>query len=142
MRNPHSSSKSGKISDHRDDKCPTSESILCNDLQNMAARKGTGRKQLRILEMIKDSSHFAHKMATQNLGKKQKEVLDALRFFPDATNMEIAAHLKWPINRVTPRMRELRKQDLVLQAGRRTCKVTGGRAQAWMAKHPVLSLPK
>jgi hypothetical protein len=33
---------------------------------------------------------------------------------------------------------ELRKQGLVLEAGRRTCKVTGGTAWAWKAKHPVL----
>jgi hypothetical protein len=65
-------------------------------------------------------------------------VLDALRFFPDATNAEIAAHLAWPINRVTPRMLELRKMGLVLQSCRRDCKATGGTAWARKAKHPVL----
>lgn len=88
--------------------------------------------------MIQDTSLFAYSVATQNLGNKQKEVLDALRYFPDATNAEISAHLKWPINRVTPRMGELRKEGLVLEAGCRTCKVTGGTAYAWRAKHPVL----
>jgi predicted transcriptional regulator len=88
--------------------------------------------------MIQDTSLFAYSVATQNLGAKQKEVLDALRFFPDATNAEIAAHLKWPINRITPRMGELRKMGLVLDAGKRTCKVTGSTAHAWRAKHSVL----
>jgi hypothetical protein len=88
--------------------------------------------------MIQDTSLFAYSVATQNLGAKQKQVLDALRFFPDATNAEIAAHLSWAINRVTPRMGELRKQELVLWAGKRTCKVTGGTAHCWRAKHPVL----
>jgi len=88
--------------------------------------------------MIQDTSLHAYALATQNLGKKQKEVLDALRFFPDATNAEIGARLGWPINRVTPRMGELRAQGLVLEAGRRTCKATGGTAHAWVAKHPVL----
>jgi hypothetical protein len=88
--------------------------------------------------MIQDTSLWAYAQATQSLGKKQKEVLDALRYFPDATNAEIAGHLKWPINRVTPRMGELRKQALVLEAGRRVCKVTGSTAHAWKAKHPVL----
>ena len=46
--------------------------------------------------MIQDTSLFAYSVATQDLGAKQKEVLDALRFFPDATNAEIAAHLGWP----------------------------------------------
>jgi hypothetical protein len=85
-----------------------------------------------------DTSLHAYALATQNLGKKQKEVLDTLRFFPDATNAEIAARLRWSINRVTPRMGELRTQGLVLEAGKRTCKVTGGTAHAWKAKHPVL----
>jgi DNA-binding MarR family transcriptional regulator len=80
--------------------------------------------------MIQDTSLHAYALATQNLGAKQKQVLDALRFFPDATNAEIAARLGWPINRVTPRMKELREQGLVLEAGRPTCKVTGGTAHA------------
>lgn len=87
---------------------------------------------------IQDTSIWAYAHATQNLGAKQKQVLDALRFFPDATNTEIAAHLKWPINRITPRIGELRKMGLVLDAGRRPCKVTGSTAHAWRAKHPVL----
>jgi hypothetical protein len=85
-----------------------------------------------------DTSLWAYSIATQHLGAKQKAVLDALRFFPDATNAEIAQRLGWPVNRVTPRMLELRKMGLVLQSTRRTCKVTGGTAWAWKAKHPVL----
>jgi hypothetical protein len=88
--------------------------------------------------MIQDTSLHAYALATQQLGIKQKEVLDTLRYFPDATNAEIGARLGWPINRVTPRMNELRKQGLVLQGGKRKCKVTGSTAYAWKAKYPVL----
>jgi hypothetical protein len=88
--------------------------------------------------MIQDTSLWAYNLATQNLGKKQKEVLDALRFFPDATNAELAARLNWPVNRITPRCLELRKMGLILDAGKRTCRVTGSTAHAWRAKHPVL----
>jgi hypothetical protein len=88
--------------------------------------------------MIQDTSLWAYARATQNLGAKQKQVLDALRVFPDATNAELAARLGWAVNRVTPRMFELRKMELVLQSVRRTCKATGGTAWAWKAKHPVL----
>ncbi len=88
--------------------------------------------------MIQDTSLHAYALATQNLGAKQKQVLDALRFFPDATNAEIATHLAWPINRVTPRMGELRTMGLVLESCRRRCRVTGSMAYAWRAKHPVL----
>lgn len=85
-----------------------------------------------------DTSLHAYALASQHLGKTQKAVLDALRFFPDATNAEIADYMDWPVNRITPRMGELRKQGLVLDAGRRRCKVTGSTAHAWRAKHPVL----
>jgi hypothetical protein len=88
--------------------------------------------------MIQDTSLFAYSIATQNLRAKQKQVLDALRFFPDATNAEIAANLGWPVNRITPRVHELRKMELVLDAGKRTCRITGSTAHAWRAKHPVL----
>ena len=30
-------------------------------------------------------------------GAKQNQVLDGLRFFPDVTNAELAAYLKWPV---------------------------------------------
>jgi len=85
-----------------------------------------------------ETSLWAYSVATRDLGAKQKEVLDALRLFPDATNAEIAARLGWPVNRITPRMLELRTMELVLEAGRRRCKVTGSMAHAWKAKHPVL----
>lgn len=88
--------------------------------------------------MIQDTSLFAYSLATKNLSAKQKDVLDALRFFPDATNAELGQRLGWPVNRITPRILELRKLDLVLDGGRRKCKVTGSTAHAWKAKHPVL----
>jgi DNA-binding MarR family transcriptional regulator len=88
--------------------------------------------------MQQDTSLWAYNLATQNLAKKQKEVLDTLRYFPDATNAEIAARMNWPVNRITPRILELRKMDLVQDAAKRTCKITGSTAHAWKAKHPVL----
>src|ERR1019366_4516089 len=85
-----------------------------------------------------DTSLWAYAQATQNLGAKQKEVLDALRFFPDATNAEIARHMNWPVNRVTPRTGELIKMGLIFKVERRTCKATSGTAWSLRAKHPVL----
>ena len=88
--------------------------------------------------MIQDTSLFAYSVATQNLGAKQKQVLDALRFFPDATNRELKEYMHWEINSITPRIGELRDQGLVIDAGIRPCKITGRRVHAWKAKHPVL----
>lgn len=49
----------------------------------------------------------------------------------DMTNREIAALLKWDINRVTPRVLELREKGLVVLSCRRRCGVTGNMAYAW-----------
>lgn len=84
---------------------------------------------------------MAYREATYKLGEKQKTVYDTLRYFPDATNAELAARLGWPINRVTPRIKELRGDEcgyLVYDGGKRKCKVTGSTAHAWKAKHPML----
>src|ERR1017187_6161813 len=88
--------------------------------------------------MIQETSLWAYSVATQNLGAKQMEVLDALRFFPDAMNAEIARAMNWPVNRVTPRTGELIKIGLVFKVQRRTCKATNGTAWSLRAKHPVL----
>jgi hypothetical protein len=88
--------------------------------------------------MIQDTSLHAYELLTQNLTDRQKEVLDRLRYFPDVTNMELAVSLGWTVNRITGRVGELRKLGLVLDAGKRPCKITGGTSHAWKAKHPVL----
>ena len=54
-----------------------------------------------------------------DLGARQLEVLQALRFMRVATNKELAIFLSWPINSITPRVHELRNQHhLVTEAGR------------------------
>jgi hypothetical protein len=74
-----------------------------------------------------------------SLGEKQRTVLQFLRRRGgDMTNAEIAQALAVPINTITPRCLELRTMGLVLDAGKRPCKVTGSTAHAWKAKHPVL----
>jgi hypothetical protein len=74
-----------------------------------------------------------------NLGHRQAVVLHHLRNASVAlTNAEIAAALARPINEITPRTNELRKMGLVIDAGRRKCKITGNTAHQWIAKYPVL----
>jgi hypothetical protein len=88
--------------------------------------------------MIQDTSLWAYSLATQRLNKKQKLILEAIRVFPDVTNAELEKHTGWKINTITPRVGELRKAGLVIDAGIRKCKATGNSAHAWRAKHPVL----
>lgn len=74
-----------------------------------------------------------------NLRARQRPVLHHLRNAGGAhTNAEIAQALALPINHVTPRCLELRQLGLVLEAGRRRCRVTGNTAKTWKAKYPVL----
>jgi predicted HTH transcriptional regulator len=85
-----------------------------------------------------DTSLWSYELACKDLGAKQKKVLDAIRLFPDVTNAELEKYTGWKINTITPRVGELRKAGLVLDAGIRKCKATGHSAHAWKAKHPVL----
>ena len=70
------------------------------------------------------------------LSKKQGVVFAFLKqwFGNNYTNMEIAQALGWSINRVTPRVLELRRMGEVVLATRRKCNVTGNRAMSWRAK--------
>ena len=87
---------------------------------------------------LADTSAHAWALLTKDLTDRQKAVLDRLRYFPDFTNMELAVSMGWTVNRVTGRVGELREMGLVLDAGRRPCKITKGMSHAWRAKHPVL----
>jgi hypothetical protein len=86
--------------------------------------------------MIQDTLQWAYTQATQNPGAKQRQVLNALRFFPDATNAEIAAKSGSPTNRATQRLGALAKQGLPFEVYRPTCRVTGGTASAWRQGAP------
>jgi hypothetical protein len=68
----------------------------------------------------------------------KRPVLKYLATVKDATNSEISASLKWSINRVTPRVHELREKNLVEQVSERACKITGRKVIAWRA---VISKP-
>jgi hypothetical protein len=64
---------------------------------------------------------------TVDVGARQKDVADALRELGEASDAEIAGHLGWTINRVTPRRGELVDQALVTACGQKEgpygCKV-------------------
>lgn len=50
------------------------------------------------------------------------------------TNTEISKELNKPINCITPRTNELKKQGYVTQKETRKCKMTGRSAIAWTTK--------
>jgi len=88
--------------------------------------------------MIQETSLEAYLEVKPRLGEKQKEVYrllkNATRVGFDMTNMEIAQALRWSINRVTPRVYELREKGLVVLSQKRQCSVTGRRAMAWRVR--------
>jgi hypothetical protein len=49
----------------------------------------------------------------------------------DMTNMEVASALHWSINRICPRVFELREMGVVMKSCVRKCGVTGNKALAW-----------
>lgn len=83
--------------------------------------------------MISDTSIKAYKEdALPTLGQRQAVVLRALEALGAATNSELAQKLDWTINRVTPRVYELRKAGKVTDDGKRPCKITGRVAYVWV----------
>ena len=88
--------------------------------------------------MLQDTSLHAWEIVQHKIWEKQKVVLDKIRLLPNVTNAELSVMLGWEINRVTPRVKELREMGLVLDAGKRICRHTGSTVHAWKAKHPIL----
>jgi DNA-binding MarR family transcriptional regulator len=58
----------------------------------------------------------AYQEVKVSLGRNQKLVLEALEEIFPASNKQIAKHMGWEINSVTPRIFELRKKKKVTKA--------------------------
>ena len=85
--------------------------------------------------MIQDTTVTTYyEKVKPSLGDRQKVIWTALNEREDWTNSELASHLDWPINTVTPRVKELREIDIVEPAGKRICRVTGLRVNAWRVR--------
>jgi hypothetical protein len=70
---------------------------------------------------------------------RQKQVFVALSAVPNATNRELTAITGLRINEVTPRVNELRKRGVVVEACHRPCRQSGRTVIAW--RSVALSLP-
>lgn len=68
------------------------------------------------------------------LGERQNAVLEVMEVMApagDSTNTEISEMLGWSINRVTPRIFELRSLGKVGLSQKRLCTITKRRVMAW-----------
>ena len=72
-----------------------------------------------------------HDEIKSTLTERHSAVLKKMKDFVDVTNNELAQSLGWQINRVTPRIFELREMGLVLESQRRQDLFTGRRSIAW-----------
>jgi hypothetical protein len=87
-----------------------------------------------LLASVRDTSLLAWLNLQPELGAKQALVYAALKVGGPMTNMELSVALGWSINRVTPRVLELRHEGLVVLESERPCKITGRTAYAWKAR--------
>lgn len=69
--------------------------------------------------MIQETSRQAYNGLKRRrvLGRRQRQILDAIVNFGQMTNQEIAARVDLPINSVTGRVLELREKGFVEQKG-------------------------
>jgi len=80
---------------------------------------------------LAQTSLEAYKSILSELGDKQLRVLHVFKGGQALTNMEVAEILGWSINRVTPRVLELREKSLLMEKEKRFCSITGRRVSAW-----------
>lgn len=65
--------------------------------------------------MIQKTSLWAYQRL-EKIGRKQKDCYRTIEQLGEASNYDIAQELDWEINRVTPRVKELRELKLVEEA--------------------------
>ena len=75
----------------------------------------------------------AYREVVKTLSARQKVVFELLQR-GDRSNNEIASALGWPINRVTPRVFELRALNLVFPGETVNCRITGRKVQQWTVR--------
>lgn len=80
--------------------------------------------------MLAQTSLEAFKSIQDKLTERQSDVLEAIEEIAPATNNMIAEHLGWTINRITPRVKELRMKNKV-ELSHRGKDITGNNANYW-----------
>jgi len=81
--------------------------------------------------MIQETSLEAYKVLIPELGNLQETVYNCIIEHPGMSNHDIARYLGWEINRVTPRVKELRDKGLVIVSHHKTDGITSRRVICW-----------
>lgn len=85
-----------------------------------------------------DTSRPAFEEAKTRTDVTRQAVFQAIRALKVCTNLQIAQHLGWSINSVTPRTNELVKRGLVESAFKGCDPITGRKVNFWKEK-PVIA---
>ena len=83
---------------------------------------------------MQQTSILAYQSIIESLGKRQIEVLKALKQIEPANNRMIAQFMRKPINTITPRVNELRKKGLIKYEGIYLDEITKKMTIYWMTK--------
>ena len=81
--------------------------------------------------MIQETSLEAYKVLEPELGELQETVYNTIIEHPGMSNHDIARYLGWEINRVTPRVKELRDKGLVILSHHKEDDITKRKVIAW-----------
>lgn len=81
--------------------------------------------------MIQETSLEAYHILTPELGNLQETVYNTIIEHQGMSNHDIARYLNWEINRVTPRVKELRDKGLVWFSHYKTDGITNRRVICW-----------
>ena len=83
---------------------------------------------------VADTSLMAYDKVLESLGQRQRVILNGLKKYGPTTNKELSKCLGIEINKVTPRVQELRKLGMVQLSGNR--RVEGFMSKVWEAVYP------
>ena len=73
---------------------------------------------------IQATSLISYYSIITELGKRQKEVILAVKRIQPCNNLMVAKYLGLPINSVTPRMNEIRKKGIIVYSKTDKCPYT------------------
>jgi len=86
--------------------------------------------------MVRETSYAAYQEIWADIGDKQRDVILAGRLFGRPfCNAELADRLGWPINCITPRVKELRDRGILVDAGKKPGPPAGRKVHYWRLKY-------
>lgn len=87
---------------------------------------------------VQVTSLISYYEVLNTLGKRQKEVLLAMKKLKCANNLMVSRYLNLPINSITPRMQELRKKGIIIYHHIEACPITKRSSRFYTIKSYIM----